>query len=145
MIVKVVPYIKTLGTERFKELISAPFDYNMLDNIDDSNVLIIFKDWSGKHIGKHVTFTNNNVTLEFHDTYYTIRKVGSVVKLYLPETIDDFINAMYLQEIGLYWEDWIDEKFEPKDYLPKNRIKHYYADLLHKMDKDAELKTLKDD
>jgi hypothetical protein len=41
--------------------------------------------------------------------------------------------------VELYWTRWIDENFEPKEYLHVDDIKKYYVDLLTKLDKSNEL------
>jgi hypothetical protein len=66
-------------------------------------------------------------------------KDGIAYMLSIPETLDDFINDMNRFRVQLYWTKWIDNNFEPKDYLDKNEIKAYFADLLKKMGKSHEL------
>ena len=57
----------------------------------------------------------------------------------LPKDINDFINDMYRFEVQLFWTEFIDENYEPKDYLKKEEIENYYKDLLKKMGKSHEL------
>ena len=59
--------------------------------------------------------------------------------LSIPQTIDDFINDMNRFEIELYWTNWIDINFEPKEYLKSEEIKTYFINLLTKMGKSNEL------
>lgn len=140
--IKVVTYFKTKGTEKFKDFLSTPFNFNILgksNQTDDTQV--VFNGWTVKKHSTCTFYSNGEVTLEIFETYYNIRKVGSIIKLYLPETINDFINTMYLHEIDIFWEDWIDIVYEPKDYLAQGDIEQYYADLLNRMNKGFELNT----
>jgi hypothetical protein len=41
--------------------------------------------------------------------------------------------------IPLYWSEWVERNFEPKDYLDKNDIYKYHANLLKSMGKFQEL------
>ena len=59
--------------------------------------------------------------------------------LSIPVTIDDFINDLTRLGVLLYWTDWIDQNFEPKEYLAVDEIKNYWTDLLAKMGKSHEL------
>jgi hypothetical protein len=59
--------------------------------------------------------------------------------LSIPTTIDDFINDMNRFGVQLYWTEWIDNNFEPKDYLKSDEIKEYYSNLLLRMGKSHEL------
>lgn len=141
-IFKVVPLINTLGTERFKDLLNKDFDYNYICNVNNNEITPIFKGWSGKKNNNNIAFECDyeNVTLDFNNSgLYSIRKIGSAIKLKTPETINDFINAMILNEIDLFWRDWIEEKYEPKDFLANDEIKSYYVDLLNDLNKDGEL------
>ena len=45
--------------------------------------------------------------------------------------------------IQLYWGDWMERDYEPRDFLPQNEIEDYYAELLNKIDKGHELVTKK--
>lgn len=139
---KAVKFIETMGTDEYRKLVSSPFDYNILGHVNNVNVPILFKGWIGKNYPTHVSYTSdNNPILYFYLNYMEIRKIGLVVRLPIPTTIYDFIECMCLNEVDLYWSDWIDAKFQPKDYLPQNKIEDYYADLLNKMDKSHELNT----
>ena len=57
----------------------------------------------------------------------------------VPATIDDFITDMNGFAVPLYWTEWIDLNFEPKEYLCVEEIKNYFTDLLTKMGKSHEL------
>jgi len=41
--------------------------------------------------------------------------------------------------IQLYWNEWIPENFNPKDYLKEDEIRNYYVTLLGRLDKSFEL------
>ena len=56
-----------------------------------------------------------------------------------PECIDDFITDMERFGVQLSWTTWIDENFEPKEYLHKDEIKKYFEDMLANMGKSHEL------
>lgn len=141
--IKVVPYIETIGTERFKNFLSVPFTIDMLYPVfNEKSCDTIFDGWHGKNILSLYKFTNDNdFVLEFYDDYYTIKKnEGNLnYRLALPKDINDFINDMSRFGIQLYWTKWIDDNFEPKDYLNKDEISNYYADLLNRMGKFNEL------
>jgi hypothetical protein len=56
-----------------------------------------------------------------------------------PETLNEFISDMKRYNVQLFWDDIIDLMFEPKDYLNKNEISAYFANLLAQLDKSNEL------
>ena len=128
--IKVAPYIATIGDEKFKEFLTREFKTDMLNTL--------FADWREKDMISWKRFTNgDDVRLEFYADNYVVKKGD--VKLSLPKTINDFINDMQRFEVELYWTIWIDENFEPKQYLHLNEIEDYYRDVLGKMDKSKEL------
>jgi len=143
--IKVVPYILTSGGEKFKQFLALPFSIDMLypvlgDKCDKSCELL-FEGWRGKDMVNWYRFTNDDkCVLEFYPTYYVMKK-GDAIKymLSIPKTIQDFIEDMHRFEIQIYWTDWIDLNFEPKDYLHVDEIRDYYSDLLKKMSKSHEL------
>lgn len=139
--IKITPFILTLGTEKFKKFLSQPFKFELLCNILNDNQ-IYFDCWRGKNIINWVRYTNDDdVILEVYPDYYNIKKNKTDVMngLSHPLTINDFINDLARFNIQLYWNIWIDENFEPKDYLHKDEIKAYYINLLYKIDKSFEL------
>jgi len=128
--IKVAPYIATIGDEKFKEFLLGEFKTDMLNTL--------FADWREKDMLNWHRFTNgDDVVLEFYADNYVIKKGD--IKLSLPETINDFINDMRRAGVQLYWTIWIDENFEPKQYLHLNEIENYYREVLKKMDKSQEL------
>jgi hypothetical protein len=139
---KVATYIQTIGCEMFKKFISLPFSVNLLYNItNEEGINVIFDGWHGKEMGNWLKLYNEeNVVLEFYAGYYFIKfpKKDSQ-KLPLPRTINDFINDMDRFEVSLYWNQWVDDNFEPKDYLPVEEIPKYFANLLVKIDKTKDL------
>jgi len=149
--VQVVPYNETKGSERFKEFLAKPFTLDMLypvfnDKSVDTLRLItvtLFENWRGKNMVNWYKFTNDNkIVLEFYPTYYTVRKDvknGITYMLSIPKTINNFITDMNRFGIQLYWTNWIDQNFEPKEYLHIDEIKNYFIDLLAKMGKSHEL------
>jgi hypothetical protein len=81
----------------------------------------------------HKFINDDKFILEFYPTYYVLTKdVPNATKymMAIPKTIDDFINDMQRFGVQLYWTDWIDTNFEPKDYLHIDEIKSYYVNLL---------------
>lgn len=139
-----VPYSKTKGSEKFKEFLAKPFTVDMLYPVfNDQSCELLFEAWRGKNMVNWYKFTNDDkIILEFYPTYYTVRKDvkdGVTYMLSIPKTIDDFINDMHRFGIPLYWTNWIDQNFEPKEYLHVNEIKNYFTDLLAKMGKSHEL------
>ena len=60
-------------------------------------------------------------------------------KLPLLKTINDFINDMDRFSVQLYWSEWIDQNFEPKDYLAVDKIEEYFTHLLIRMQKEEDL------
>jgi len=139
---KVVPYIFTLGCEKFRLFLIQPFNIDMLSSVTNNNLInILFDGWHGKDMVNWYKFINNDkIILEFFSTYYLIKTESrSLSRLPIPLTINDFINDMTRFNIQLYWTNWIDKNFEPKDFLNKNDISKYYVDLLDKMGKSHEL------
>ena len=141
--IKVTPFIATLGDEDFKKFLSQGFTLDMLFPIfNEKSVVTLFADWRGKDMVNWHKFTNGDgVVLEFYPDKYVLRKSGKEVayQLGIPRTLDDFINDMYRYGIELYWTIWIDENFEPKQYLHAGQVGTYYEDLLKKIDKSKEI------
>ena len=142
--IAVVPYSETKGSEKFKEFLTQPFTLDILYPVfGEKSVNTLFEDWRGKDMINWHRFNNDDYVLEFYPTYYTIKKnkpVDSIkYMLSIPETISDFINDMNKFGVQLYWTSWIDQNFEPKEYLPVDGIKEYFTDLLAKMGKSHEL------
>jgi hypothetical protein len=142
--IKAVSYSRTKGSEKFKEFLAKPFIVDMLFPISDKSVETLFEDWRGKDMLRGWSkFTSDDFTLEFYPTYYTIKKnkpVDSIKYMTaIPATIDDFITDMNGFAVPLYWTEWIDLNFEPKEYLCVEEIKEYFTDLLEKMGKSHEL------
>lgn len=142
--IRVLPYIETLGSEKFKKFLLTPFKVCLVaEEIKDAeiNYEVIFDGWYGKNMGEWYRLRNDDgIILEFYSTHYEIKKKsGLSYKFPFPDTINDFINDMCRLNIGLHWSIWIDEKFEPKDYLNKKGVEDYYRALLSKMDKSHEL------
>ena len=130
--IKVAPYIATIGDEKFKEFLVGEFKMDMLNTL--------FADWREKDMLSWKRFTNgDDVRLEFYASNYNVKKGAIQTEFSIPKTIDDFINDMQRTGVQLYWTIWIDENFEPKQYLPPNKIEDYYRDVLRKMDKSKEL------
>jgi len=140
--IKVAQYFDTVGSEKFKTFLSQPFSVNMLRQIDNVQTEKLFDGWRGKDMGTWSKFTNDeNFVLEFYPTYYTATPPKSTAKFMmpLPLTINEFVNDMYRCNVQLYWTEWIEDNFEPKDYLNRNEIRDYFIKLLTKMDKSHEL------
>lgn len=135
--IPVVPYIKTLGTERFKEFLNSPFDLDFLLNYFDG--------WKGKVMGDWWKFTNDKITLEFFPVYYDVKKWREDIRLPLPKTLNDFINDMDRLGIELFWSAWVEENLEPKDFLQQDKIKEYYQNLLNELDKGHEILNTSED
>jgi hypothetical protein len=142
--IRVVPYMYTSGSEKFKQFLALPFTFDMLYPIKgDKSSELLFDTWKCKEMINWQRFTNEDkIILEVYPTYYTISKnTPNAIKymLSLPKTINEFINDMDRFGIQLYWTTWIDQNFEPKEYLAVDEIKQYYIDLLGKMGKSHEL------
>ena len=142
--IKVTPYNETIGSEKFKEFLAKSFRIDMLYPVlNKESCETLFDDWRGKDMMNWDKFTNDEYTLEFYPTYYTLKKnkpVDSIkYMMSIPETINDFINDMDRFNVQLYWTTWIDQNFEPKEYLHADGIKEYFSDLLAKMGKSHEL------
>ncbi len=143
--IEVAPYFNTVGSERFKKFLDQPFNPNILarnNSVEDSTT-ILFDGWKYKNMLSWYKFTNDDGhILEFYADYYIVKKKNNNDKSYtlsLPPTINDFINDMNRLDIRLYWSDWIDINFEPKEYLHKNKIYDYFINLLGRMGKSNEL------
>lgn len=142
MIMKVVPYILMCGSEKFKDFLDQPFDMNTLYPIQNASVIPLFDGWRGKNMGTWNKFTNDdNIILEFYPSYYTAIPPKSTAKymIPLPLTLNEFINDMHRCNVQLYWSEWIYENFEPKDYMHKDEIRSYFANMLSRMGKSHEL------
>lgn len=144
MKIKVVPYTETLKTERFWNFLTLPFSMNMLYPIQkEGSTEILFYGWKGKDMVSWYRFTDENKTiLEFYPTHYTVIKSCEGINQYslpTPKTLNDFINDMERFGVELYWTEWIDLNFEPKDYLHRDEIKQYYVNILAKINKSHEL------
>ena len=147
--IKVTPFFQTIGSEKFKEFLALPFRIDMLYPIHgDSSCQTLFDGWKGKDmINWHKFINENKISLEFYPSHYIVKKEKLSFKageslshtLPLPKDINDFINDMYRFEVQLFWTEFIDENYEPKDYLKKEEIENYYKDLLKKMGKSHEL------
>jgi len=138
--IKVVPFIETICSEEFKTFLYKPFDIKMLYSNGDTTTL--FTGWRGKNMGNWHRFMNDDgITLEFYAGDYNVSnsKTTRNYTIPLPITLNDFINDMHKYGVQLYWGDWIDENFEPKEYLRVDEIRGYFIDLLKKMDKSHEL------
>lgn len=139
---KVTTYIQTIGCEMFKKFISLPFSVNLLYSLTkDEGIDIIFDGWHGKDMGSwHKFYNEENVVLEFYAGYYLIKdQKKETQRLPLPKTINDFINDMDRLEVILYWNQWMEDNFEPKDYLHVDDIPKYFTNLLIKMQKEEDL------
>lgn len=142
--IKIVPYIMTKGSEKFKDFLALPFTIDMLYPVfGDKSTDMLFDGWRGKNMINWYKFTNDNkIILEFYPTYYTVKKNvkdSITYMLSIPENINDFINDMNRFGVQLYWTTWIDQNFEPKEYLHVDEIEQYFIDLLLKMGKSHEL------
>jgi len=143
--IKTSPYSKTKGSEKFKDFLALSFTLDMLYPIfNEKSTETLFEGWHSRGaLNGWTKFTSDDYTLEFYPTYYTIKKnkpQDSVTyMLSIPVTINDFINDMDRFGIQLYWTSWIDENFEPKEYLNKDEIEQYFVNLLLKMGKSNEL------
>jgi hypothetical protein len=147
--IKVVPFIETAGSEKYKEFLAKPFTIDMLYPVLNANSCeTLFNGWKGKDmLSWHKFMNEEKYTLEFYSRYYVIKKEGQTFKandsvsyrLPLPKTINDFISDMQRFGIQLYWTVWIDNNFEPNEFLRKDEIENYYSCLLNKMGKFNEL------
>lgn len=139
--IKVTPYLQTKGSEKFKEFLAQPFSFDQLCELK-SDTQIFFDGWRAKDMNTWVRYTNDDgVILEVFSGYYNLKKSNkdSTYRLTYPQTINKFIEDMNRFSIQLYWNVWIDENFEPKEYLHVDDIKPYFVDLLAKLDKSNEL------
>ena len=146
--IEVTQYINTLGSERYKNFLTVPFTVDMLSPVLEKSCDTLFDGWRGKDMNNWYKFTNDDkVVLEFYSNYYSIGKEANSFKanarvshkMPFPRDINDFINDMDRFDVKLYWTLWIDQNFEPKEYLETERIKDYFVDLLGKLDKSNEL------
>jgi hypothetical protein len=130
---KVVPFIETIGNDKFKQFLIQSFSVEMLKEIFDG--------WRGKDMGSWYKYTNQHgVVLELYPTQYIIVfPKGVKYTQPLPVTLNDFINDMLRFGVELYWGEYMDMNFEPKDYFHKDEIRDYFVDLLTKMGKSHEL------
>jgi len=136
--IKTVSYIQTIGSEKFREFLIQPFYFNQLDSFDEQQVL--FDGWRSKNMTTWFKYVNDDdFILEVYAETYTINIKTKKFVLPHPRTINDFINDMYRFGIQLYWNKWIADNFNPKDYLQEDEIRNYYVTLLGRLDKSFEL------
>jgi hypothetical protein len=139
--IKVTPYLSTMGSERFKKFLAQPFTFDHLCKLH-GDTEVLFDGWRAKDMGSWVKYTNDDeYILEVFPTHYNLKKSGKELtyKLTTPSSINNFIEIMNRFDVQLYWTRWIDENFEPKEYLHVDDIKQYFIDLLAKLDKSNEL------
>ena len=139
--IKVVPFIETIGSEKFHEFLTRPFQFELLYS---DNQQILFDGWRSKDMATWYKYTNDdNFILEVYAETYVIKTEMNVQsKTYTlphPRTINDFINDMNRFGIQLYWNNWVNENLEPKDFLHKDKIFDYYFNLLDTLNKSFEL------
>jgi len=128
----VVTYIQTAGSEKFKEFLTLSFGFGQISEK--------FEGWKAKNMGTWIRYTNEDKdTLEIFAETYNMCHKSKVFTLPHPKTLNDFINDMDRVGIQLYWGDWIDGTYDPKDYLHKDEIRNYYFTLLDKLGKSNEL------
>jgi hypothetical protein len=140
--IKVTPYILTIGSEKFKTFLAQPFTTDLLYPISgDGSIETFFSGWRGKDMVNWHKFTNEEkIILEFYpNNHYIIKKTNGTYQIPLPKTLNDFINDMDRFGVQLYWNENIDKQFEPKEYLHKDEIRAYFVTLLTKMCKSHEL------
>ncbi|MFW6246559.1 MAG: hypothetical protein ACOC22_00085 [bacterium] len=141
--IKTARFIETIGDESFRNFLNQPFKIDILYPVygDNSSETLLYG-WRGKDMGGWYKFTDEmgNV-LEFYPATFKIKKYRDVVvyELPFPLTLNMFIEDMYRFGINLFWSKWVDENFEPKQYLNKNDIKKYWIQLLEKIEKSHEL------
>lgn len=110
---KAVPFIQTMGTEKYKTFLSTPF------NIE------------------HVQYFNlPEGSIIFDGDSYSYNKVHVAP---LPTNLDEFITDMKRIGILLEWKPEAIKGFEIKEILPQGDIAGYWKGLLEKMDKGHEL------
>ena len=80
--IKVVPYIQTIGSEIYKKFILLPFSVNLLYYITkEEGVQVLFDGWHGKNMGTYCKFINEEkITLEFYANNYIITKEAKSFK-----------------------------------------------------------------
>lgn len=142
--IKVTTLENTTKSEKFKKFLAQSFKIDMLYPVfNDKSGETLFDCWRGKDmLNWHRFIDDFDTKLEFYPTHYTIKKNGKDTIEYMlsiPETINDFINDMTRFGIELYWTEYIDLNFEPKDYLAIDEIRPYFEELLGLMGKSHEL------
>ena len=141
--IKAVPYIQTIGSEKFKQFLTQPFSFDFLFT-HKNNEHTLFEGWKWKDMGNWQRFTNEDkVVLEFYpDVSYSIKKPttsGNHWQLPIPKTLNDFINDMDRVEVPIYWSEKVDQDFEPKEYLHAEEISKYFTHLLIRMGKTDDI------
>jgi hypothetical protein len=134
----VVPFIQTVGTDKYRDLISKPFITNMLYNPNSD--IVLFDNWKYKNMLTWDKYYNDDTILEFYPNEFNIKSTNFYIKSQpIPLTVNDFINEMSKYNIKLTWSKWVDMNYEPIDILDKNEIKSYYKEMLKKIEKSFEL------
>jgi hypothetical protein len=141
--IKVVPFIQTTGSERFREFLATPFSIDMIYPVhNEASGETLFTGWKCKGMPNWWKFTNDDkIVLEFYPGNYRIKKVdgNATYQLSLPKTLNEFINDMCRFGIQLQWGEWVEKNLEPKDYMDKDGLYDYHINLLGRMGKSHEL------
>lgn len=128
-----VSFINTLGTNEYRNLILQTFSFD--------DITKYFFGWKKKEMVNWVRYVQNKYVIDvFTKNYEIINNIkNEKYKLPYPKTINDFINDMDRLGIILMWDNLVIEKYEPKDYLPVDKIPEYYKNLLNSLNKGHEL------
>ena len=134
MSIQVIPYIETVGTDIYKELMLEPFNHK--------NITKYFIGWNNSNYNQYDKQKDKLFDrLRFYIGYYTIN--GNQYRLPTPQNLNDFISDMQRAKINLEWnEQFIKEyssEYSVKDFLKQTELKNHYNYLLKQLDKLNEL------
>ncbi len=116
-----MPDIGTAGNRKFTEFLAKTFVCDVLYPVyGESSVTKIFQSWQGELMFNWCRFTNDDGNiLEFYAEGQYVIRARNVSKDYYqlktPRTINEFLEDMKKFGIQLFWSDWVEKKFKPKD------------------------------
>lgn len=137
-----IPYIHTMKSTTYKEVVTQPFDLEFLfsQNLKHDNTL--FYGWKGMEMaGMWYKIENyeDKLTLEFYDTHYHILKKKDLQVKYCfpyPRTLNEFMLDCNRCNADLWWNENALIKYTPKILLIEEDIDAYYKEILIKIGKD---------
>jgi len=137
-----IPFIHTMKSVDYKEVVTQEFDLEFLYSKNKKHNNTLFYGWTGMEMaGRWYKLENfeDKLTLEFYDTYYHIQKKKNQQIKYCfpyPRTINDFMIDCSRCDADLWWNENALIKYTPKILMTEEDIDAYYKEILIKIGKD---------